>query len=155
MYQSFPELSTVRLMLLVTLLEVSYLNYKNSLPELPLYLLYLSFLKADSYFQILLYFKLSELFCQFPGLFLTNLKLNTNQFQANVCFLKALKISEKLIFFIPYKRNIYLKWVDKLSKSVKFTSNFLTSRFLSSQQIWQILFYKGLQELSFPRLRCS
>ena len=111
-------------MLFVTMLEVSYLNYRNQLPELPLYLLYLNFLNADSYFQILLYFKLSELFSQFPGLFLTNLKLNSNQFQANACFLKALKISEKLIFFIPYKRNIYLKWVDKLSKSVKFTSNF-------------------------------
>ena len=62
-------------MLFVTMLEVSYLNYRNWLLELPLYLLYHNFLNADSYFQILLYFKLSELFCQFPGLFLTNLKL--------------------------------------------------------------------------------
>ena len=149
MYQSIPELSIVRIMLFVTMLEVSYLNYRNWLPEVPLYLLYLNFLNADSYFQILLYFKLSELFSQFPGLFLTNLKLNSNQFQANACFLKALKISEKLIFFIPYKRNIYLKWVDKLSQSVKFTSNFLTSRFLSSQQIWQVLFYIGLRDLHY------
>ena len=139
-YQSIHDLSTVRVMLFVTVLEVSYLNYRNSLPELPLYLLYLNFLKTHSYFQILLYFKLSELFCQF---------------QVNVCFLKALNIFGKLRFFIQYKRNIYLKWVDKLSKSVKFTSNFLTSRFLISQQIWWISFYIGLQELSFPRLRCS
>ena len=139
-YQSIHDLSTVRVMLFVTVLEVSYLNYRNSLPELPLYLLYLNFLKTHSYFQILLYFKLSELFCQF---------------QVNVCFLKALNIFGKLRFFIPYKRNIYLKWDDKLSKSVKFTSNFLTSRFLISQQIWWISFYIGLQELSFPRLRCS
>ena len=56
------------------MLEVNYLNYSNSLPELQLYLLYLNFLKADNYFQILLYLKVPELFCQFSGLFSTNLK---------------------------------------------------------------------------------
>ena len=63
-------------------------------------------------------------FVNFLAYFYLTWNYNTNKFQANVCFLKALKISEKLRFFIPYKRNIYLKWVDKLSKSVKFTSNF-------------------------------